>query len=139
MDVRIVSGGQNNTPITAATLRRLPGGNPLDVSFVGPSGEQYLTRSSTANYGRKNITTVPTKVIASNPLRLGCWVQNLESQQAIIGWDQNLSVANPGGILTPTANSSGDGGVAKITDYTGDVYMVVASGDLDVAFSEFVR
>lgn len=186
MDVRIVSGGQNEGPITAATVRHLARSSPifvvlvnasgdiytipssggggggdgaindgansaikatvlnkinsnmLSVALAGPSGEQYPNRSSSCNYGRKNVGTGATKVIASNPNRLGITLQNLEPQQMALGFSASLTFINLGGILSPTSASSGDGGFYSNTDYKGDVYCVVASGDADVAFQEFV-
>lgn len=139
MDVRIVGNGQNNAPITAATVRRLENSNPVDVALTGPSGEQYISRSSQANYGRVNVGTTATQIIASNPNRLGFLVQNLERQQMPIGWDSSVTVRAAGALLGPTSNSSGDGGKIIVTDYTGPVFGILASGDADVVYSEFVR
>jgi len=138
-DSRIVSGGQNNAPIIAATVRQLAGANPLDVSLAGVSGEQLFTRSSIANPSRVNINTSPTQIFVSNPNRLGLWVQNVERQQVFFGWSSALTVANPGGIIGPTNTTSGDGGVMKVTDYTGEVWGIMVSGDGDVFCSEFVK
>lgn len=139
-DSRIVGGGQNNSPIIAATVRQVvPGVNALDVYAAGPSGDQYVSRSSNATPGRCNITTSPTQIFAANLNRIGLLVQNVERQQIFFGWSSALSVANPGGIMGPTVTTSGDGGALKITDYTGEVWGVLVSGDGDVFCSEFVR
>lgn len=187
MDVRIVSGCQNEGPITAATIRPLArsnplfvvlvnasgdiytipsaggggGGdgaindgansaikatvlnktnsNPLSVALTGPSGEQYPNRSSSCNYGRKNVTTAATKILSSNANRLGLAIQNLERQQLAYGFDSSLTVINGAGFLAPAQVSSGDGGFYDNTDYTGEVWGILASGDGDVGFQEFVK
>lgn len=124
-----------------ATVLSLNNSNPLTVSIAGPSGEQYPNRSSAANYGRKNITTSATKILSSNPNRLALLIQNLENQQAIIGFSPEVTVIAPGGFLSPISGAagSGDGGVYNNSDYTGEVWGIVASGDLDVAYQEFVK
>lgn len=137
-DIRITSGGQNNRPIVAATVESLAISNPLDVILTGPSGEQYPSRSRSANFGRVNVTNAATQVLASNKDRLGFIVQNLESQQLSIGFASTITVRN-GVFLAPTANSSGDGGIMIVTDYTGEVHAITASGDVDVSYAEFVR
>ena len=139
-DIRIVGGDQNNRPIIAATVRSLNESNPLDVISVGPSGEQLNFKSSQANYGRVNVGTSTTLIIASNPNRVGLLVQNLERQQMFLGLSSNLTVMQAGGILKPSSSgSSGDGGVFSVTDYTGPVYGMTVSGDVDVFYQEYIR
>lgn len=139
MDVRIVNGDQNNTPIISATVRNLAQARPLDVALTGPSGEQYATRASGANYGRVNVGASATQIIASNVNRLALIVQNVENKQMHLGWDSSLTPLNAGIILQPITNNSGDGGWVSITDYTGPVFGIMASGDADSRYSEFVK
>ena len=65
-------------------------------------------------------------------------MQNAEGQHVGVGFDSSLAMAAPGAFLAPTTNSSGDGGIYKSSDYTGEVWGVVASGDADVFYQEYV-
>ena len=142
-DSRIVSGGQNETPIRAADVVRLLRRDVLAVVLANPSGDLVnpggdggTSQASAATYGRKNVSTAATLIVSANSGRKNAFVQNLERQQIVLGFDSSLTVLNGGVALHPTsANSSGDGGRFS-TDYTGDIYGIVASGDLDVRYSE---
>lgn len=139
MDVRIVGGGQNQAPIRAANVEPVGGRNAVDVILVGPSGDQSRSQASSASYGRINIGTSPTLILAANPSRVDALIQNVEAQQIGLGFDLSLTVQNAGVYLTPiSSSSSGDGGNLS-TNYTGPIYGIVASGDADVRYIEAVR
>lgn len=121
------------------TVTALAQSSAQNMMQVGPSGEQIVQKSDRANYGRKNVTNIPTKILSSNKNRVGCFVQNLEGQLMAIGFDLAMTFTNLGGMLTPTISNSGDGGAIELVDYTGEVWGVVPAGDSDVAYSEFLR
>jgi len=146
VDVRFVDHDQNHGPITAATLEaNTPGWRkPIHTLLVNISGDAYnlvsgggSQSSSSGNYGRVNVGTSATLIIAANSSRLACMVQNLGSQEVAIGFDVSLTIVNPGGYLGRISGPSGDGGVFRASGYTGPVYGVVASGSIDVSYMEF--
>lgn len=143
-DHRIVSGGQNEAPIRAADVVRLQNRDVLVVVLANPSGDLVNPDSaaeapaSAGSYGVKNVTTAATLILATNTKRKNAFIQNVERQQVAIGLDSNLTVQNAGAMLHPTSvNSSGDG-ASFVTDYTGPIYGIVASGDVDVRYMETI-
>lgn len=141
-DIRIVDSDQNKSPVTAASIKRLPSGEgALKTFLVDTSGDFVNAGGSSANptsatYGRKNVTTAATLIMDTRVGRVSGYVQNLETQHVFVGFSSGVTAAQPGAVLAPTSLSSGDGGNLSVNRYDGPLYGIVASGDADICFSD---
>lgn len=122
-----------------ATVKDYVAAKPLAVALVNVSGDVTSPQeptSKTGSYGRVNVGTGATQILASNPARISAMIQNLEGQQMAVGFDSSMSVFTAGAMLAPTADSSGDGGVFSVSRYKGPLFACVATGDADVFYAE---
>lgn len=126
-DMAIVDG------VTRGTKATVYSAGSLRIS--GDVLTRDADRPSTGNYGRINVTTTATLVRDSNLSRAAILIQNVETQQVIIGFDSSVTVAT-GLFLSPILSSSGDGGFWTSNKYRGAVYAIMASGDADVRWEE---
>jgi len=96
--------------------------------------------TSAATQTVTTVTAVAAQILAANTSRKFLTLQNTGTQEVFVKFGSNPTVSPKSFafILKPaTAVNGGDGGVLSLQTYTGSVHAVTASGNSDVAITQF--
>lgn len=89
--------------------------------------------SFVAGYSQINVTSTPTLILASNPERLGCLINNTDSATVYLGFDANVSITTGLPLIAgATLINSG-----QTEMWRGAIYGVTASTTVAVAYWEW--